>query len=62
MVRPATIEAVVLPPIDTGDWTREGLADEVQAIRQQYLDVLDQSERSEASDERRAMKGDEVKG
>jgi putative phosphoserine phosphatase/1-acylglycerol-3-phosphate O-acyltransferase len=41
VVRPATIEAVVLPPIDTSDWTTEGLADEIRAIRAQYLEVLE---------------------
>jgi putative phosphoserine phosphatase/1-acylglycerol-3-phosphate O-acyltransferase len=40
VVRPATVEAVVLPPIDTRDWTREGLDEEIRAIRDQYLDVL----------------------
>jgi putative phosphoserine phosphatase/1-acylglycerol-3-phosphate O-acyltransferase len=41
VVRPATIEAVVLPPIDTSDWTVDGLDDEIQAIRARYLAVLD---------------------
>ena len=40
IVRPATIEAVVLPPIDTSNWTAEGLDVEIAAVRQQYLDVL----------------------
>jgi putative phosphoserine phosphatase/1-acylglycerol-3-phosphate O-acyltransferase len=40
VVRPATVEAVVLPPIDTRDWTREGLDEEIRAIRDQYLVVL----------------------
>ncbi len=44
VVRPATVEAVVLPPIDTRHWTPEGLDDEIQAIRRQYLEVLDQPE------------------
>ena len=44
VVRPATIEAVVLPPIDTRDWTPEGLDDEIRAIRRRYLEVLDQPE------------------
>jgi putative phosphoserine phosphatase/1-acylglycerol-3-phosphate O-acyltransferase len=42
VVRPATIEAVVLPPVETRDWTREGLDDEIRAIRRRYLEVLDQ--------------------
>jgi len=40
VVRPATVEVVVLPPVDTSDWTVEGLNDEVDAIRNQYLEVL----------------------
>ncbi len=42
IVRPATIEAVVLPPIDTTDWTVEGLDDEIAEIRGRYLEVLNQ--------------------
>jgi putative phosphoserine phosphatase/1-acylglycerol-3-phosphate O-acyltransferase len=42
IVRPATIEAVVLPPIDTTDWTVEGLDDEIAEIRDLYLKVLHQ--------------------
>jgi len=41
VVRPATVESVVLPPIDTSDWTRESLDAEIEAIRQRYLEVLD---------------------
>ena len=41
VVRPATIEAVVLPPIDTSSWTRETLDAEVEAIHARYLEVLD---------------------
>ncbi len=40
VVRPATVEAVVLPPIDTSKWTAEGLDDEIEAIRERYLEVL----------------------
>jgi putative phosphoserine phosphatase/1-acylglycerol-3-phosphate O-acyltransferase len=43
VVRPATVEAVVLPPIETSDWSPEGLDDEIQAIRRHYLEVLDQA-------------------
>lgn len=43
VVRPATVEAVVLPPIDTSDWTRESLDDEIRAIRLRYLEVLGQA-------------------
>ncbi len=41
VLRPATVEVVVLPPIDTSGWTREGLADEVKAVRDLYLEVLE---------------------
>ncbi|MCG8588226.1 MAG: HAD-IB family hydrolase [Proteobacteria bacterium] len=41
VVRPASVEAVVLPPIDTSRWTRDGLDSEIEAIRRQYLEVLD---------------------
>jgi len=41
-VRSATVEAVVLAPIDTSDWTLEDLDDEIAAIRGRYLDILEQ--------------------
>jgi putative phosphoserine phosphatase/1-acylglycerol-3-phosphate O-acyltransferase len=41
VVRPATIEAVVLPPIDTSEWTLESLDHEIEAIRGRYLEILD---------------------
>ena len=40
VMRPAVVEAVVLPPVDTRDWTRESLDDEIEAIRNAYLEVL----------------------
>jgi putative phosphoserine phosphatase/1-acylglycerol-3-phosphate O-acyltransferase len=40
VVRPAIVEAVVLPPVDTSGWTVAGLDDEITAIRGQYLEVL----------------------
>jgi putative phosphoserine phosphatase/1-acylglycerol-3-phosphate O-acyltransferase len=43
IVRPATVEAVVLPPIDTSSWTVESLDDEIRAIRTRYLEVLENS-------------------
>jgi putative phosphoserine phosphatase/1-acylglycerol-3-phosphate O-acyltransferase len=42
VVRPATIEAVVMPPIETTDWTVERLDDEIQDIRARYLEILGQ--------------------
>jgi len=41
VVRPATIEAVVLPPVDTSGWTVDRLDDEIQTIRARYLAVLE---------------------
>jgi putative phosphoserine phosphatase/1-acylglycerol-3-phosphate O-acyltransferase len=40
VIRPATVEAVVLPPVQTSSWTVEGLDQEIKAIRDQYLEVL----------------------
>ena len=48
VVRPATIEAVVLPPIETTSWTVADLDDEIQAIRARYLEILEPPERPEA--------------
>lgn len=42
VVRPATIEAVVLPPVETDDWSVESLDDEIEAIRARYLEILGQ--------------------
>jgi len=41
VVRPATVEAVVLPPVDTSGWKRESLNTEIEAIRRDFLEVLD---------------------
>jgi len=43
IVRPATIETVVLPPVETTDWTVEGLDEEIAEIRRGYLEVLNQT-------------------
>jgi putative phosphoserine phosphatase/1-acylglycerol-3-phosphate O-acyltransferase len=40
VLRPANVRAVVLPPIDTSGWTREGLDAEIEAIRKRYLELL----------------------
>ena len=45
VVRPATIEAVVLPPIETDDWAEESLEERIEAIRQRFLDELHQDPR-----------------
>ena len=41
VVRPATIEVQVLPPIDTSGWTTENMDDEILAIRDRYVEVLE---------------------
>ncbi|MGH0033674.1 MAG: HAD-IB family hydrolase [Myxococcota bacterium] len=41
VVRPATVEAVVLPPVETTDWTPESLDQHIAEIRAMYLEVLD---------------------
>ncbi|MGI9590690.1 MAG: HAD-IB family hydrolase [Myxococcota bacterium] len=41
VVRPATIEARVLPPIDTSGWTVETLDEEIRAIRNRYVEILE---------------------
>ena len=41
VVRPATVEAVVLPPIDTSGWTLDQLDDEIRAIRERYIEILE---------------------
>ncbi len=43
VVRPAVIEAVVLPPIDTSSWSLETLDEEIQRVRERYLQVLDEA-------------------
>jgi putative phosphoserine phosphatase/1-acylglycerol-3-phosphate O-acyltransferase len=40
VVRPATIDVVVLPPISTRDWTRESLDERIEDVRQLYEEVL----------------------
>lgn len=41
VMRPAVVEAVVLPPVDTSNWKVESLDDEIEAIRNAYLEVLE---------------------
>jgi len=40
VVHPATIDVVVLPPIPTTEWTRDGLEREIESIRTAYLRAL----------------------
>ena len=41
VIHPATVEAVVLPPIDTSGWTKATLDDEIEAIRSRYVEILE---------------------
>ena len=41
VVRPATVEAVVLKPISTHHWTHENMNERIAAIRERYLQILD---------------------
>jgi putative phosphoserine phosphatase / 1-acylglycerol-3-phosphate O-acyltransferase len=41
IIHPATVEAVVLPPIDTSGWTRKTIGEEIEAIHAAYLKVLE---------------------
>jgi putative phosphoserine phosphatase/1-acylglycerol-3-phosphate O-acyltransferase len=43
IVRPAVVEAVVLAPIDTSSWTLDTLDDEIEGIRAQYIQILEES-------------------
>jgi putative phosphoserine phosphatase/1-acylglycerol-3-phosphate O-acyltransferase len=40
VLRPATVEVVVLPPVDTRGWTRENLDQRIEEVRASYLEVL----------------------
>jgi len=43
VVRPAVVEAVVLPPVETTSWTLDTLDDEIRDIRDRYIEILDES-------------------
>ncbi|MGB5310433.1 MAG: HAD-IB family hydrolase [Polyangiales bacterium] len=43
IVRPAVVEAVALPPIDTSSWTLDTLEAEIEAIRSRYVEILEES-------------------
>lgn len=44
IVRPAMVEAVVLPPVDTSSWTLDALETHIEGVRQSFVDVLDHPE------------------
>jgi putative phosphoserine phosphatase/1-acylglycerol-3-phosphate O-acyltransferase len=39
-VRPGTVEAVVLDPVDTSSWKRESITDHVREVREMFLTTL----------------------
>lgn len=43
VVRPAVVEAVVLPPVDTSHWTHDTLEDEISKVRDSYIAILEGS-------------------
>lgn len=43
VVRPAVVEAVVLPPVDTSHWTHDTLEDEISGVRNNYIAILEGS-------------------
>ena len=43
VVRPAVVEAVVLPPVDTSHWTHDTLEDEISKVRESYIAILEGS-------------------
>jgi hypothetical protein len=40
VIRPAWVEVVVLPPIDTREWKRETLDEHIADVRRLYEEVL----------------------
>jgi putative phosphoserine phosphatase / 1-acylglycerol-3-phosphate O-acyltransferase len=40
VVRAGTVDVVVLPPVDTGDWTEKDLDRHIEAIRRDYMDTF----------------------
>jgi putative phosphoserine phosphatase/1-acylglycerol-3-phosphate O-acyltransferase len=39
-LHPGTVDVVVLPPVDVGDWTAEDLGDRIEGIRSAYVSLL----------------------
>jgi len=39
-MRPGTVDAIVLPPIPTDDWTVDDLPARIAAVRQAYIETL----------------------
>jgi len=49
LFRPTAIEISVLPPIDTEDWKREDLDENIRKVRSKFLDELGQIEELEST-------------
>lgn len=43
VIRPTTVEVVVHPPIPTDDWEAEELDDRIEAVRQLFIETLEES-------------------
>ena len=43
VVRPAVVEAVILPPVDSSSWTLDTLDDEIREVRNSYIAILGES-------------------
>jgi 1-acyl-sn-glycerol-3-phosphate acyltransferase len=41
LVRPGVIDVAVLPPVDTSGWRRDDLDEQVEDVRRQFLETLD---------------------
>ena len=41
IIRPATIDAIVLDPIDVSSWELENLDEEIEKVRQAFVDTLE---------------------
>ena len=40
VIHSGTVDVAVLPPISTADWTTENMDEQVDGVRQQFIDVL----------------------
>ena len=40
LIRPGTVEVMVLPPIDTSTWTVEEIGKRAEEVRQMYVSTL----------------------
>ncbi|WLP88707.1 HAD-IB family hydrolase [Gordonia sp. NB41Y] len=40
LIRPGTVEVMVLPPVDTSDWTADEIASRAEEVRQMYVTAL----------------------